>query len=631
MKFESVMNFGLKCNLMHMNESQISLSERFHAWAQALLLTSLLGCSVVLAQPISPQSLSHQANRLYDQSDAIFTPVHATGGMVSSEHILATQAGAEVLKQGGNATDAAVATAMALAVVLPNAGNLGGGGFMLIRDASDTQTIAIDFRETAPHRAYPNMFLDSQQNVIKNKSTESAFAVATPGSVAGLLMAHEQKGLLPRSQVMARAIDLAENGFIVTHTLANLLARHHAYLGRWPSSREIFFIKIDETDACLLTTCPLDRIRTWREGERLVQKDLAWSLRQIAEHGATVFYQGEVGQRIAAALAPYPGAVSMQDLHAYRPIQRPVVKGSYRGIEIHSMPAPSSGGIHLIQMLNLLELFPVAESGYGSAASIHLLAEVAKLAYADRAAYLGDPDFVQVPTRGLISKDYARQLAPSIQIDRARPSRDIKEGKPHAFESDQTTHLSVVDAKGNIVSLTTTLNLNFGMGMVVAGTGILLNNEMDDFSVKPGASNTFGLIGSTANQIEPNKRPLSSMTPVIALKDGKPWMATGSPGGARIITTVLQQIVNIIDHNMNIAEAMSVPRMHHQWMPDQIRLEKGFSPDTLKLLRDMGHDIRVLPAMGSLHTVLMDDAGKVWGASDPRRIDGAAIGVMIKP
>ena len=354
-------------------------------------------------------------------------------------------------------------------------------------------------------------------------------------------------------------------------------------------------------------------------------------MRQIAEHGSAVFYQGEVGQRIANALAPYPGSVSMQDLNAYRPLLRPVVKGSYRGIGIHSMPAPSSGGIHLIQMLNMLELFPVSESGYGSAASLHVLAEVAKQAYADRAAFLGDPDFVNVPAQGLISKAYAKERAQFIQTDRARPSREIRQGNPHPHESDQTTHLSVVDAKGNMVSLTTTLNLNFGMGMVAAGTGILLNNEMDDFSIKPGAPNAFGLIGNQANQIEPFKRPLSSMTPVIALKDGKPWLATGSPGGPRIITTVLQQLVNIIDHNMNIAEAMSVPRMHHQWMPDQIRLEKGFSPDTLKLLRNMGHDIRILPAMGSLQTVSINDVGQFWGASDPRRIDGAAIGVMKKP
>ena len=594
----------------------------------AMLSAISLFASSIHAQP---QSQTHQANRLYDQSDAIFTPMHATGGMVSSEHLLASQAGAEILQQGGNAIDAAVATAMALAVVLPNAGNLGGGGFMLIRGASDADTIAIDFRETAPMRAYPDMFLDSRQNVIKNKSTESAFAVATPGSVAGLLMAHEHKGSLPRSQVMARAIELAQNGFVVTHTLANLLERHHAYLGKWPSSRAVFFKKIDDADECDVTACPLDKIRTWREGERLVQQDLAWSLRQIAEHGSAVFYQGEVGQRIANALAPYPGSVSMQDLHAYRPLFRPVVKGSYRGIDIHSMPAPSSGGIHLIQMLNMLELYPVSESGYGSAASMHLLAEVARLVYADRAAFLGDPDFVDVPAQGLISKSYAKKRASSIQSDRARPSRDIREGNPQPQESDQTTHLSVVDAKGNMVSLTTTLNLNFGMGMVAAGTGILLNNEMDDFSIKPGSPNAFGLIGNTANQIEPFKRPLSSMTPVILIKDSKPWLATGSPGGPRIITTVLQQLVNIIDHNMNIAEAMSVPRMHHQWMPDQIRLEKGFSPDSLKLLRNMGHDIRILPAMGSLHTVSIDDAGQFWGASDPRRNDGAAIGAMKKP
>lgn len=606
--------------MLHITMKRLRMAPKVLVWC---LIASTLMVSPSFANPVTLQ-----ANKLYDLSDAIFTPVHATGGMVSSEHVLASQAGADILAKGGNAVDAAVATAMTLSVVLPNAGNIGGGGFMLIRRAEDAETIALDFRETAPKRAYPDMFLDEQKNIIKNKSTESPFAIATPGSVAGLLMAHEKKGSLPRAQVMARAIDLAENGFVVTHTLANLLARHHAYLGRWPSSRAIFFQKIDDADSCHVTTCPLDRIRTWREGERLVQKDLAWSLRQIAEHGAPAFYEGEVGERIAAALAPFPGSVSMEDLRSYRAISRVAIKGSYRGIEIHSMPAPSSGGIHLIQMLNMLEPYPVREHGYGSATSIHLLAEVARLAYADRAAFLGDPDFVRVPTQGLTSKAYAKQRAQSISLDQARSSRDVMEGNPAPFESDQTTHLSVVDEKGNMVSMTTTLNLNFGMGMVAAGTGILLNNEMDDFSVKPGAPNAFGLIGNKANQVEANKRPLSSMTPVIAFKNGKPWLATGSPGGARIITTVLQQLVNVIDHRMNIAEAMSVPRMHHQWMPDQIRLEKGFSPDTVKLLQKMGHDVKVLPAMGSLHTVLFEDAGQFWGANDPRRIDGAAIGVM---
>ncbi len=591
--------------------------------------STLLGIAF-LVSGVQAQPQTHQANRLYDLSDRIFHPVHATGGIVSSEHALASRAGADMLERGGNAVDAAVATALALAVVLPNAGNLGGGGFMLIRRSADTETLAIDFRETAPKGATRDMFLDPTGEVVKGKNTLTPYSVATPGSVAGLMLAHELAGSLPRDVVMQPAITLAESGFEVTYTLARLLESHHAYLGRWPSSRAIFFTKIDASEACEMMSCPLDRLRTWQEGERLIQSELAWSLRQIAASGASAFYDGEVGQRLAKALDRDPGAMTLDDLKAYRPVIRPVVKGQYRGVEIHSMPPPSSGGVHLIQMLNMLEGLPVKDSGYGSAASIHLLAEVARLAYADRAAFLGDTDFVRVPLNGLLSKDYATSRAKEINLDRATSSQSVREGHPLPAEGDQTTHLSVVDPAGNMVSLTTTLNLNFGMGMVAAGTGILLNNEMDDFSAKPGVPNAFGLIGSEANQIEPHKRPLSSMTPVIALKDGKPWIATGTPGGARIITTVLQQLVNIIDHEMNIAEAMSMPRMHHQWFPDQIRLEKGFSPDTVKLLESKGHQIRILPAMGSLQTVSRDGDGQVWGASDPRRIDGASIGVMKK-
>lgn len=593
-------------------------------------ICTTLSTLALMVSGVQAQPQTHQVNRLYDQSDRIFHPVHATGGMVSSEHALASRAGADMLERGGNAVDAAVATALALAVVLPNAGNLGGGGFMLIRRSADTETLAIDFRETAPGGASRDMFLDQMGEVIKGKSTLTAYSVATPGSVAGLMLAHERAGSLPRDVVMQPAITLAASGFEVTYTLARLLESHHAYLGRWPSSRAIFFTKMDAADPCEIATCPLDRVRTWREGERLIQSDLAWSLREIAVSGAQAFYHGEVGVRLAKALDSDPGAMNIQDLKDYKPVIRPAVKGRYRGVEIHSMPPPSSGGIHLIQMLNMLEGFPVKDAGYGSAASIHLLAEVARIAYADRAAYLGDTDFVCVPINGLLSKDYATSRSRGILLDRATSSQLVREGHPLPTEGDQTTHLSVVDQAGNMVSLTTTLNLNFGMGMVAAGTGILLNNEMDDFSAKPGVPNAFGLIGSEANQIQPHKRPLSSMTPVIAIKDGKPWLATGTPGGARIITTVLQQLVNIIDHEMNIAEALSMPRMHHQWFPDQIRLEKGFSPDTVKLLERKGHQIRILPAMGSLQTVSRDGDGQVWGASDPRRIDGASIGVMKK-
>ena len=612
----------------------------FSAHAQTLAQTQapvqaipqpLLQPSPQVQTPPAPASTTtpNTAVTQYDNSFSIFHPERGQRGMVASEQRLATQVGADILAQGGNAVDAAVGVGFALAVVLPNAGTLGGGGFMLVQTAKSAKPVALDFREVAPAAASRDMYLDPQDRVIAGKSTQSPYAVGVPGSVAGLVRALQDYGTLSLEQVVAPAIQLAENGFIVSAVLAEQFSLQRTHLGRWPGTREIFFKhKEPSNSSCALADCPLDALTTYRAGDRLVQKDLASTLRLIAQHGAAGFYQGPVAQKIVAELNLDGQVLSLKDLQDYRVAKREPVHGTYRGINVYSMPAPSSGGVHLIQMLNLLERYPLAQYGSGSAQVLHLIAESARLAYADRAEHLGDPDFVKVPQKGLASKRYADELARKIKPDRATPSAMVRAGQPQAFESDQTTHFSVMDAAGNVVSCTYTLNLNFGSGIVARGTGVLLNNEMDDFSIKPGVPNAFGLIGGDANAIAPGKRPLSSMTPVIVSTQDGPVLATGSPGGARIITTVLQNLINIIDFKMNIAEAIAAPRMHHQWLPDFLRLERGFSPDTIALLQKMGHEVRIMPAMGRVQTV-QRQAEHFLGASDPRNPDGAAQGLAL--
>jgi gamma-glutamyltranspeptidase/glutathione hydrolase len=580
--------------------------------------------------PPSPVAQNTAITR-YDNSFSIFHPERGQRGMVASEQRLASQVGVDILAQGGNAIDAAVGVGFALAVVLPNAGNLGGGGFMLMQTAKATQPVALDFREVAPASASRDMYLDEKDRVVAGKSTQSPYAVGVPGSVAGLVRALQDYGTLSLEQVIAPAIQLAENGFIVSAVLAEQFSLQRTHLGRWPGTREIFFKHKDPSKiSCALSDCPLDALTTYRAGERLIQKDLASTLRLIAQHGAAGFYSGPVAQKIVTELNQDGQVFSLKDLQDYRVVVREPVHGTYRGFDVYSMPAPSSGGVHLIQMLNLLERYPLAQYGAGSAQVVHLIAESARLAYADRAEHLGDPDFVKVPQKGLASKKYADELTSKIKPDRATPSAMVKAGQPQAFESDQTTHFSVMDAAGNVVSCTYTLNLNFGSGIVARGTGVLLNNEMDDFSIKPGVPNAFGLIGGDANAIAPGKRPLSSMTPVIISTAEGAVLATGSPGGARIITTVLQNLINIIDFKMNIAEAIAVPRMHHQWVPDYLRLERGFSPDTIALLQKMGHEVRIMPAMGRVQTVQRTGT-QFFGASDPRNPDGAAFGIGLSP
>ena len=566
-----------------------------------LILTNLSLALMLVISPIAQSKLlpkpatnaSQSAANRYDSSNDIFHPVYGKNGMVASEQGLATQVGLDILKQGGNAIDAAVAVGFALAVVLPNAGNIGGGGFMVLHDDKTGKDVAIDFREIAPAKASRDMYLDNQGNVIDGKSLFTHDASGVPGTVAGMEYALKKWGTMPLSKVLEPAIKLADKGFIVSDVLAQTLKEEKSTLGKWSASKAIFF-KNGE---------PL------KSGDLLVQKDLAKSLRLIAKQGAKAFYQGEIATKIAKEMQSHGGTMTLEDLKAYKVVERQPIIGDYRGYKVVTMPPPSSGGVHLIEILNMLEHYPIKEDGVNSAKNIHHMAESMKLAYADRSEYLGDPDFVKIPVTGLTSKAYANELVKTIDDNKARLSSTIKPGKPQPYESDQTTHFSVMDKAGNAVAVTYTLNLNFGSGIVAAGTGILLNNEMDDFSVKPGVPNAFGLVGGAANAIEAKKRPLSSMTPTIVMKNNKPWLVTGSPGGARIITTVLQSVVNTIDHEMNPAEAIITPRVHHQWLPDELRVEEGISPDTIKLLQDKGHKVVTKAPMGRIQIIQADDSG----------------------
>lgn len=577
-----------------------------------VLTLSVLAASLALSfTPLFSQAAPVATAPLvkYDYDQDIFHPVYAKHGMVAAEQELASRIGVEVLRRGGNAVDAAVAVGFALAVVLPNAGNLGGGGFMMLHDAKSGQDFALDFREMAPAKASRNMYLDDKGNVIEGSSLYTHQAVGVPGTVAGMEHALQRWGSMKLADIIAPSIKLAEEGIPVSVTLGKMLEIEKDNLGKWDSTRAIFF----------KNGTPL------KAGDLLVQKDLAKSLRLVAKQGSKVFYQGEIGDKIISEMARHGGLINKDDLKNYKVAERAPVSGEYRGYKVVSMPPPSSGGTHIIQILNMLERYPLADYGVNSAQSIHYLAEAMKLAYADRAEYLGDPDFVKVPVKGLTSKKYADELATRIDPLKVLPAAAIKPGKPQPYESDQTTHYSVVDGKGNAVAVTYTLNLNFGSGIVAQGTGILLNNEMDDFSAKPGVPNAYGLIGGEANAIQAGKRPLSSMSPTMVLKNGKPWLVTGSPGGARIITTTLQTIVNAIDFGMNPAEAAATPRIHHQWLPDELRVEKGLSPDTLSILRQQGYKVSVKPTMGRTQTIQVRDDG-LYGFSDPRNPDGATIG-----
>ncbi|EJW7116721.1 gamma-glutamyltransferase [Salmonella enterica] len=575
----------------------------FMRWVAIAALLAGGTFSAVANPPVAPPVS-------YGVEEDVFHPVRATQGMVASVDVMATQVGVDILKQGGNAVDAAVAVGYALAVTHPQAGNLGGGGFMLLR-TKDGATTAIDFREMAPAGATRDMFLDEQGNPDSKKSLTSPLASGTPGTVAGLSLALEKYGSLPLNSVVRPAIKLAQEGFIVNDALADDLKTYGSEVLPHHENSKAIFWKDGE---------PL------KKGDKLVQQDLANSLTMIAENGPDVFYKGDIARQIAQQMQQNGGLITTDDLAAYQAVERTPVSGEYRGYQIFSMPPPSSGGIHIVQILNILENFDMNKYGFGSADAIQIMAEAEKYAYADRSEYLGDPDFVNVPWQALTSKTYAKSIAGQIDINKAKPSSEIRPGKLAPYESDQTTHFSVVDKDGNAVAVTYTLNTTFGTGIVAGNTGILLNNQMDDFSAKPGVPNVYGLVGGEANAVGPKKRPLSSMSPTIVVKDGKTWLVTGSPGGSRIITTVLQMVVNTIDFGMNVAEATNAPRFHHQWLPDELRVEKGFSPDTLKLLEQKGQKVALKEAMGSTQSIMVGPDGELYGASDPRSVDDLTAG-----
>ena len=540
-----------------------------------------------------------------------FLPVVARHGMVVGPEQLATEIGSRILQQGGNVVDAAVATGFALAVTYPRAGNLGGGGFMLIHLAEGNRQLFIDYRETAPAAASRDMFLlpDGKEDLMREYYSLQASGV--PGTVAGMLYALETYGSMSRQQVLAPAIALAEEGIAVSFALNYELATGGQRLRDDPESLRLFF----KPDGI-----PYEIGDTWR------QPDLAWTLRQIADQGAEAFYRGEIAQRIVAAMEAGNGLITRQDLADYRAIERPPVRGHFHEFEVVSAPPPSSGGVHILQILNMLEADNLVALGHNSAAYLHLLAESMKLAYADRSQYLADPDYFDVPVAQLTDKAYAARQRKLIDPGRATPSATIAPGRELPARSKDTTHYSVADEKGNMVSNTYTLNASFGSAIAVPGTGMLLNNEMGDFAAVPGKPNLFGLVQGESNRIEGGKRPLSSMSPTIVLRQGKPWLATGSPGGSRIITTVLQTLLNAMVFDMNVAAAGINARIHHQWLPDEILAEDGISPDTVRLLEQMGHKV-VLGGrtIGRTESIMIRD-GWLLGATDTRRPGGWVAG-----
>src|ERR1700734_171913 len=554
-----------------------------------------------------------------EQRRGAYTPpapgtVHAVvaeHGMVVAQEKIAARIGADVLKRGGNAIDAAVATGFAMAVTYPRAGNIGGGGFMVIHSAERHEDVAIDYREPAPAATTAGMFLGPDSKPDPAKSRDSALGIGVPGTPAGLTLALEKygSGKFTLADLLQPAIDLARDGFVLADDSADTLPGWYQRLARWPTSTKIF----SGADGTSL-----------HEGDRLGQTDLAATLSAISAQGPRGFYEGPVAENLVKSVRDAGGIMTSDDLKSYQPVIRTPVRGSYRGYDIVSMPQPSSGGVVLLETLNILEGFPMHDMKQGTAPSLHVMIEAMKRSYADRARYLGDPDFVKAPVAILTSKDYAAKQRASIDLDHATPWTDALSATP-PHEGSNTTHFSVVDNMGNAVSNTYTLNFSYGVGLVADGTGVLLNNELDDFTAAPGASNAYGLVGFEANLPGPGKRPLSSMTPTIVLKDGKPFLITGSPGGSRIITTVLQIVVNGIDRGMDIAGAGSGRRLHHQWLPDEVRIEHGFPEDVIAALKAKGHTIVEPMGQTSANSIAVTDHG-LLGAPDPRTRGSEAAG-----
>jgi gamma-glutamyltranspeptidase/glutathione hydrolase len=573
----------------------------------------IIGSIYALNSVMSAFAQDSSSQPLFEYS-AINHPVMGKSGMVASHNALSSEIAAEILAGGGNAIDAGAALGFALAVTLPRAGNIGGGGFMLVHIAELDKTIAIDFRETAPASADRDMFFDANGNVVLDETYRfSHKSSAVPGSVAGLAHIVQEYGTMSLAEVLEPAIRLARDGIKVTYDLAADLARSQR-LKNNPASLQKFY-KPDGSN--------------YEVGELFKQPDLAWTLSEIAEHGVSAFYSGSVAKKIVAGMEAHNGLITMEDLADYKVLEREPVMSTYRGYTIEAMPAPSSGGTHVIQMLNILENFPLAKMGPESSDALHVMAEAMKFSYADRSKYLGDPDFVEVPTETLISKAYAKDLAKRISMERALSSDQVEPGNLAIYESDETTHYSVVDDEGNMVGNTYTLMFSFGSGVVIEGTGILMNNNMGNFTLRSDIPDAFGLMGSENNLISPNRRPVSSMSPVLVSRDGAPLLMTGSPGGSKIISANMQMILNVVEFGMNIADAAVAPRIHHQWKPEVLEIESGISPDTVSRLIDKGHNINFSQrsaGMGSLQTVMWRD-GLFYGYSDPRRPGAGAVGV----
>jgi gamma-glutamyltranspeptidase/glutathione hydrolase len=575
-----------------------------HRLSKSIAVLALLA---LVAPAVAPAQ-----ERFTQQSSGGSAAQVATGrhGMVVTQERQATQIGLDVLEHGGNAVDAAVAAGFALAVTLPKAGNIGGGGFMLVHRAERNENVAIDYRESAPAATTADVFLGPDGQVDPSKSRDTGLGVGVPGTVAGLTLALERygSGKFTLAELVAPAVRLAREGVAVNDDLFDSLLLAQPRLVRRPSTAKIFLKEDGSAPAA---------------GEKLVQTDLAEVLETIGREGPRAFYVGPIADKIVASVRDAGGVMTRRDLESYQPIVRNPIYGTYRGYEIVSMPPPSSGGVLLIEILNILEGYPSHVIGSGSPAGLHLAIEAMKLAYADRAAFLGDPDSTNIPTDRLIAKDHAADLRARIDPKQVRAPRELApEGTP---SGGNTTHFSIADEAGNVVANTYSLNFNYGLGLVADGTGIMLNNELDDFAAKPGVPNAYGLLGGAANAPAPGRRPLSSMTPTIVFKDTKPVLATGAPGGSRIITTVLQVIVNSIDGHMTMGNAVAALRLHNQWQPDEVLVERGFPQDKVRALTAMGHKVRVGPLFGSAHSIGVAP-GAFTGAADLRARGAAAAG-----